>query len=53
MAFGLLFTVASRQLLSRTHVVLAAPVLTYQSLTALFTGSGSPFFESREYEFYQ
>jgi YtcA family len=34
---ALLLTVAARWLLSRLHVVIALPVLTYPSLTALFT----------------
>jgi hypothetical protein len=34
---GLLLTVAARWLFSRIRVVLALPVLTYPSLTALFT----------------
>ena len=34
---GLLLTVAVRQLLLRLHVILALPVLTYPSLTVLFT----------------
>ena len=34
---GLLLTVATRQLVLRAHVVLALPILTYPSLTALFT----------------
>jgi len=34
---GLLLTVIARWLLLRTRVVLALPVLTYPSLTALFT----------------
>jgi hypothetical protein len=37
LALGLLFTVAARWLLLRLHVVIALPVLTYPSLTALFT----------------
>ena len=37
LALGLLLTVAARWLLLRVHVVLALPVLTYPSLTALFT----------------
>jgi hypothetical protein len=37
LVLGLLLTVATRQLVLRTHVVLALPVLTYPSLTALFT----------------
>jgi len=37
MASGLLLTVAARWLLLRVPVVLALPVLTYPSLTALFT----------------
>lgn len=34
---GLLLTVLAHQLILRAHVVLAAPVLAYPSLTALFT----------------
>jgi len=34
---GLLLTIVTRQLILRTPVVLAVPVLTYPSLTALFT----------------
>lgn len=34
---GLLLTVAARWLLLRARVVLALPILTYPSLTALFT----------------
>jgi len=34
---GLLLTVATRQLILRAHVVLTLPILTYPSLTALFT----------------
>jgi hypothetical protein len=37
MALGLLLAVAARWLLLRIHVVIALPVLTYPSLTALFT----------------
>lgn len=37
LALGLLLTVAARWLLSRAHVAIALPVLTYPSLTALFT----------------
>jgi len=37
LTFGLLFTVAAQWLLSRVRVVLAAPILTYPSLTAFFT----------------
>lgn len=37
LALGLLPTVAARWLLLRLHVVIAIPVLTYPSLTALFT----------------
>ncbi len=36
-ASGLLLTVISRWLLLRLHVVIAVPILTYPSLTALFT----------------
>ena len=34
---GLLFTGTTHQILSRAHVVLAVPILTYPSLTAMFT----------------
>jgi hypothetical protein len=34
---GLLLTVATRQLVLRAHVVLVLPILTYPSLTGLFT----------------
>ena len=37
LAVGLLLTVAARWLLLRVHVVIAIPILTYPSLTALFT----------------
>jgi len=37
LAFGLLLTVAARWVLLRVRVVLATPILTYPSLTALFT----------------
>jgi NhaP-type Na+/H+ or K+/H+ antiporter len=37
LALGLLLTVAARWLLSRLHIVIALPILTYPSLTALFT----------------
>jgi len=37
LALGLLLTVAARWLLLRVRVVLAVPILTYPSLTALFT----------------
>ena len=37
LAAALLLTVAVRWLLLRVHVLLALPVLTYPSLTALFT----------------
>jgi hypothetical protein len=37
LALGLLLTVAGHWILSRFHVVLAVPILTYPSLTALFT----------------
>jgi hypothetical protein len=37
LALGLLFTVAARWLLLRLRVVIALPILTYPSLTALFT----------------
>jgi len=36
-ALGLIITVAARWLLLRAHVLLALPILTYPSLTALFT----------------
>ena len=36
-ASGLLLTVAARWMLLRSRVVLALPILTYPSLTALFT----------------
>ncbi len=36
-ALSLVFTVAARWLLSRLHIVIALPVLTYPSLAALFT----------------
>ena len=36
LALGLLLTVAARWLLLRLHVVIALPILTYPSLTALF-----------------
>jgi hypothetical protein len=36
-ALGLLLTVAARWLLLRARVVLALPILTYPSLSALFT----------------
>ncbi|HTF62224.1 MAG TPA: YtcA family lipoprotein [Edaphobacter sp.] len=37
LALGLLLAVAARWLLVRLHVVIALPVLTYPSLTALLT----------------
>jgi len=37
LALGLLLTVAARWLLLRARIVLALPILTYPSLTALFT----------------
>ena len=37
LALGLLLTVTARWLLLRLHIVIALPVLTYPSLTALFT----------------
>ena len=37
LALGLLLTVAARWLLLRLHVVIALPILTYPSLTALLT----------------
>ena len=37
LGLGLLLTVASRWLLSQAGIALAVPVLTYPSLTALFT----------------
>jgi hypothetical protein len=37
LALGLVLTVVGHRILSRVHVVLAAPMLTYPSLTALFT----------------
>jgi len=37
LVLGLVLTVAARWLLVRAHVVLALPILTYPSLTALFT----------------
>ena len=37
LALGLLLTVAARWLLLRLHIVIALPILTYPSLTALFT----------------
>jgi hypothetical protein len=37
LALGLLLTVAARWLFLHAHVVIALPVLTYPSLTALFT----------------
>ena len=36
-ALALLLTMAARWLFLRLHIVLARPVLTYPSLTALFT----------------
>ena len=37
LALGLVLTVVGHWVLARVHVVLAVPVLTYPSLTALFT----------------
>jgi hypothetical protein len=37
LALGLLLTVAARWLLLHLHIVIALPVFTYPSLTALFT----------------
>jgi len=37
LGLGLVLTVAARWLLSRLHIVIALPVLTYPSLTALFS----------------
>jgi len=37
LGFGLLLTAAARWLLSRFHIVIALPVLTYPSLTAFFS----------------
>jgi hypothetical protein len=37
LALSLLLTVAARWLLLRLHIVIALPILTYPSLTALFT----------------
>ena len=37
LAFSLVLTVAARWLLLRLHIVIAFPVLTYPSLTALFS----------------
>jgi hypothetical protein len=37
LALGLVLTVAGHWILSRARVVLAVPILTYPSLTALFT----------------
>jgi hypothetical protein len=37
LALGLVLTAAARWLLSRLHIVIALPVLTYPSLAALFT----------------
>jgi len=34
---GLLLTMAARWIIARLHIVIALPVLTYPSLTALFT----------------
>jgi len=34
---GLLLTVAARWVFQKLHIVLAVPILTYPSLTALFT----------------
>jgi hypothetical protein len=37
LALALLLTAASRWLLSRLHILIAFPILTYPSLAALFT----------------
>ena len=37
LALGLVLTAAAHWIVSRVHVVLATPLLTYPSLTALFT----------------
>ena len=37
LALAVLFTIAARWLLMRVHIVLSLPILTYPSLTALFT----------------
>jgi hypothetical protein len=37
LALAVLLTMAARWLLMRVHVVLALPILTYPSLTALFS----------------
>jgi YtcA family len=37
LALGLVLTAAGHWIVSRVHVVLAVPILTYPSLTALFT----------------
>ena len=37
LALGVVLTAAARWLLLRLHIVIALPVLTYPSLTALFT----------------
>ena len=37
LALGLVLTVVGHWILSRVHVVLAVPILTYPGLTALFT----------------
>ncbi len=37
LALGLVLTVVGHWILSRVHVVLSVPILTYPSLTALFT----------------
>jgi len=37
LALGLVLTAAGHWIVSRVHVVLAIPILTYPSLTALFT----------------
>lgn len=37
LAVGVLLTIAARWLLLRLHIVVALPVLTYPSLTVLFT----------------
>jgi NhaP-type Na+/H+ or K+/H+ antiporter len=39
LALGLVLTVGARWLLSRVHIEIALPVLTWPSLTALFTFS--------------
>jgi len=37
LAMGLVLTVAARWVFLRLHIVIALPILTYPSLTALFT----------------